>query len=261
MDLRGNLVRCRDLGDAARTEGGRAWPIVPGIHVDRMRLLHRREVPVPTLAGCVVLIVLATAAAYALVRTLFPLLAPNDPVGGGLLVVEGWGGGAAFDEAAARYRRGGYDRIVTTGGPIDEDEPFAADQNWAVHAAAKLRERGIDAASIVVVAAPPSERERTYLSAVMVREWLARQGETVARLDVITRGAHGRRSRHLYRDAFGAAIEVGIVSVPSREYDPARWWASSEGTRSVLTEAAGMAWTLCCFDPESPGLEPDERGD
>jgi hypothetical protein len=148
---------------------------------------------------------------------------------------------------------------VTTGGPIDEDEPFAADENWAVHAAAKLRARGIDPAAIAAVAAPPSPPERTYVSAQRVRAWALEQGEAITRLDVVTRGAHGRRSRLLYRDAFGEGVAIGIVSVPSREYDPDRWWASSEGARSVVTEALAMAWTLCCFDPEAGVAQAEIR--
>jgi uncharacterized SAM-binding protein YcdF (DUF218 family) len=223
-----------------------------------MRLFRRRLVPVPTLAGWVVLFAVAAAGAFAFVHALFPLLAPNDPVGGGILVVEGWGGGAVFDDAAARFRRGGYDKIVTTGGPIEEDTPYSGDQSWAAHAAAELRRRGIDDASIVAVPAPASARERTYLSAVMVREWAAQQRDPVTRFDLVTRGPHGRRSRRLFQTAFGDGVEVGVVSVPSRDFDAARWWASSEGTRSVVTEALGMAWTLCCFDPGPRGSEQEK---
>ena len=225
------------------------------------RLFRRREVPVPTLAGWLVLLAVAALGAAALVRALFPLLAPVEPLGGDLLVVEGWGGGAVFDEAAARFRRGGYRQIVTTGGPIEDDSPYAAEETWATHAADELRERGIDAASITVVPAPPSARERTYMSAVVLREQLAQRGEPVARFDLVTRGPHGRRSRHLFQHAFGDEVEVGVVSVPSSEYDPAHWWASSEGTRSVVTEALGMAWTLCCFDPGPRGSEQEKWGE
>jgi hypothetical protein len=222
------------------------------------RLFRRREVPVPTLAGWLVLLAIAALGSVALVRALFPLLAPVEPLGGDLLVVEGWGGSAVFDEAAARFRRGGYRQIVTTGGAIDIDSPYAAEETWAVYAADELRERGIDPASITVVAAPPAARERTYVSAVVLRERLEREGAPLARFDLVTRGPHGRRSRLLFQQAFGDDVEVGVVSVPSSEYDPAHWWASSEGVRSVVTEAVGMAWTLCCFDPGPRGSEPEE---
>ena len=106
-----------------------------------------------------------------------------------------------------------------------------------------------------MVGAPHSTLERTFLSAVVLRDRLAQEGESVSRLDIVSLGPHGRRTRLLYEHAFGDGVDVGIVSVPSREYDPNRWWASSEGTRSVVTEALGMAWTLCCFDPGPRGSE------
>ena len=223
-----------------------------------MRLFRRRLVPVPTLAGWVVLAAIVAVGAFGFVRALFPLLAPNDPVGGGILVVEGWSGPAVYDEAVARFRRGGYDKIVTTGGPLEEDMPYSHDLNWAAYAAAELRRRGVDPASIVAVPAPASARERTYLTAVMLRDWAAQQRDPVTRFDLITRGPHGLRSRRLFRTALGDGVDVGVVSVPSREYDADRWWASSEGTRSVVTEALGMAWTLCCFDPGPRGSEQEK---
>ena len=213
------------------------------------RLFHRREMLVPTRAGWLVLLALGAASSFAFVRGLYPLLAPNAPVGHGLLVVEGWAGASAFDDAAARFRRGGYSQIVTTGGPIEPDEPFASHGTWAEHAAIELRERGIPDASMQIVSAPASARDRTFLSAVMVRDWIAARGESVASLDVISLGPHGRRSRVLYRSAFGDDVAIGIVSAPSSEYDPPHWWRTSEGTKSVITEATGLAWTLCCFHP------------
>ncbi len=224
------------------------------------RLFRRREVPVPTLAGWLLLLALAAASGFAFVRSLYPLLAPNAPIGQGLLVVEGWAGGSAFDDAAARFRRGGYSQIVTTGGPLDPDEPFASDGTWAEHAARELRERGIPETSMQAVVAPNSERDRTFLSAVMVRDWIAARGKPVASLDVISLGPHGRRSRQLYRRAFGNDVEIGIVSAPPREYDPPHWWRSSEGTKTVITEATGLAWTLCCFHPGLRGSEEERWG-
>lgn len=224
------------------------------------RLFRRREVLVPTIAGWLLLLALVATSSFAFVRGLYPLLAPNEPVGHGLLVVEGWAGGPAFDDAVARFRSGAYSRIVTTGGPIEADQPFASDGTWAEHAAKELRERGVSDASMQVIATPTSLRDRTFLSAVMVREWIASRSDTVTSLDVISLGPHGQRSRRLYRRVFGDDFKIGIVSAPSREYDPPHWWRSSEGTKSVITEATGLAWTLCCFHPGPPGSREERWG-
>jgi hypothetical protein len=229
-------------------------------------LFRRRSVPVPTLAGWLVVVACAAAALLLLIRAAYPFLAPNAPLGGGILVVEGWAGVPAFDAAAVRFAGGGYAHVVATGGPIEADSPCArTDATWAEHAARNLRERGIPPASLDAVAAPASAQDRTYLSAVAVREWLAARGESVDRIDVVTLGPHGRRSRRLYRQAFGDAVAIGVLSVPSIEYDPAHWWRSSEGTKRILVESIGLAWTVCCFDPGPAGsheemwAEPPDR--
>ena len=225
----------------------------------RPALFRRRSVPVPTFAGWLLLLAFGAIATLAIVRSIYPFLAPNAPLGGGLLVVEGWAGVPAFDAAARRFAGGGYVRLVGTGGPIEADSPCAGlDGSWADHAARNLRERGAPEDAVVAVAAPASAQDRTFLSAVALREWLVARGERIDRIDVVTLGPHGRRTRRLYRQAFGPDVAIGIVSVPSIEYDPAHWWRSSEGTRRVLVESLGLAWTACCFHPGAPGSHEEK---
>lgn len=221
--------------------------------------MRRRSLPVPTLAGWLVVFGLGALALLAGVRGLYPFLAPNAPLGEGLLVVEGWAGAPAFDEAARRIASGAYRHAFTTGGPIEADSPCAnTDATWAEHAARNLHERGVPAAALTAVASPGSAQDRTFLSAVALRDGLAARGEPVDRIDVVTLGPHGRRTRRLYRQAFGDAVEIGIVSVPSHEYDPAHWWRSSEGTRRVVVESIGLAWAACCFEPGPRGSHEEQ---
>jgi hypothetical protein len=214
-----------------------------------LRLVRRRSVLVPTLAGWLSLLAVGALGVVVFARAAVPLLAPIEPVGSGVLVVEGWAGSEVFDEAARRFAAGGYAFLVTTGGPIEPDAPFADDRTWADFAARWLVGLGVDAASIHAVPSPRSLRERTFLSAVALRQWLAEQPDPPAALDVVTAGPHGRRSWMLYRRAFGEAARIGIVSVAPADWDPAHWWRTSEGARAVITETAGVAWTVCCFEP------------
>jgi len=225
----------------------------------RPALFRRRSVPIPTFAGWMLLLAIGALATLGIMRGVHPFLAPNAPLGGGLLVVEGWAGAPAFDEAARRFAGGGYTRLVATGGPIEADSPCAGlDGSWAAHAARNLRERGAPEDAVAAVAAPASAQDRTFLSAVALREWLAAHGERIDRIDVVTLGPHGRRTRRLYRQAFGQGVAIGIVSVPSIEYDPAQWWRSSEGVRRVVVESIGLAWTACCFHPGEPGSHEEK---
>lgn len=216
--------------------------------------VRRRSLPVPTLAGWLVLLGLGSLVFLALLLGIYPFLAPSAPLGGGLLVVEGWAGTPAYDETARRIASGAYTHAFSTGGPIEADSPCArTDVTWANHAARNLRERGVPAAALTPVACPASPQDRTFLSAVALRDLLASRGESAERIDVVTLGPHGRRTRRLYRQAFGEGVSIGVVSVPSAEYDGSRWWRSSEGTRRVLVESIGLAWAVCCFEPGLPG--------
>jgi len=106
---------------------------------------------------------------------------------------------------------------------------------------------------VVAVAAPPSAQERTFLSAVVARDWLRQQGGSVDAVDLFSGGVHARRSRLLYAMAFGPEVEVGVFAAQTRRYALEHWWTTSEGAKGVLYEAIALAWTTCCFTPPAPG--------
>jgi len=47
---------------------------------------------------------------------IYSFLAPNHPLGGRFLVVEGWIPNYALNDAMAIFKRGGYEKILTSGG-------------------------------------------------------------------------------------------------------------------------------------------------
>jgi hypothetical protein len=111
---------------------------------------------------------------------------------------------------------------------------------------------------VIAVAAPESAQDRTFLSAVVVREWLRRQGVTVDAVDLFSGAVHARRSRLVFQMAFGPEVDVGVFAAPPRRYALDRWWTTSDGAKAVLDEAIGLAWTTCCFAPPAPASH-DER--
>ena len=68
-----------------------------------------------------------------------------------------------------------------------------------------------------------------------------------AKLNVVSVGPHARRSRLLFRRAFGRQTQVGVVSVPNPDYDPQRWWAYSIGFRTVVGESVGYLYVKLVF--------------
>ena len=184
-------------------------------------------------------------------RNLHSFLAINEPVGARVLVIEGWLRQPQLDEAAAVFRSGRYERILTTGGPIHYWPDSHGPATFAERAADYLKRRLPDA-SITAVPAPDLMRNRTFLTAVVVREWAKRSGLNFEALDVFSAGAHARRSRILYRLAFGPKIKVGVFAVKSPDYDADAWWRTSHGAEEVVQQAIALLWVQCCFWPPSP---------
>ena len=200
------------------------------------------------------MLAVAVALAAGLTLSAFALMAPQAPAPGArTLVVEGWIDRAELRHAAAAARKGRYDRVLTTGGPIEPEIDLGDRKNLAARAAAELRAIGLTEVPVIAVPAPASAQDRTYLSAVMVREWVAQNDPALASLDLYSAGVHARRSWLVYRMAFGDAVEVGVLSAPPTHYDPPRWWTTSTGVKTVIGEAISLAWTKCCFWPAPKG--------
>ena len=223
-------------------------------------LFRRRLVWWPTLTGSLILAVAALLLFGWAGRGLAGFLSVNEPArgpggeGAHTLVVEGWLERADLDQALAAIRRHGrYERVLTTGAPFESWDGEPVWPSHAERAAAYLRAHGAVGVPVIAVPAPASAQDRTFLSAVMVREWARRQGVALQAIDVFSAGVHTRRSRWLYRLALGTDTEVGALAAAPRDGDPARWWAASGSAKAVVGEALGLAWTACCFWPPAQG--------
>ena len=225
-------------------------------------LVRRREIWLPTIWGSLALLLIGAAMFVLLVRNLHPFLALNQPVGARVLVVEGWMEPEGLDQAIAAFRSGRYERIVTTGGPIDWPR-LNGPSTFAERAAGYLKQHGLADDAVTVVPAPKTVQDRTYLSAVLVREWAQRTGLALDALDVFSFGTHARRSRLLYRLTFGPNVEVGVLAAWPSDYDAGAWWRTSTGVRDVLDQAIGLIWVKCFFRPPPPGFHehPGQSGD
>jgi hypothetical protein len=224
-------------------------------------LLRRQHIWLPTLLGWIVLLAMGATACAIGARYIYAFLAPSDPAPHAqILVVEGWISKEELDQAAAAFNAGKYARIVTTGGPVDSWHNAHYGSNFAESAADYLRMHDPKLANVVPIPAPASAQDRTYLSAVMVREWVAKSGVQVTEIDVFSSGPHARRSRLLYRLAFGPNVRVGVLAARSPEIEEPRWWGTSSGAKAVIGETIGLLWAACCFHPDPPGSREEMWG-
>jgi hypothetical protein len=137
-------------------------------------LLRRRQVWLPTLWGWLVLLALLGGVALLFARCAHAFLAPNEPArgkdgaGARTLIVEGWMDEAELAQAIAVFRRGHYQRVLTTGGPVESWAEALPWKTFADRGASYLTSHGLSEVPVVAVPAPASAQDRSFLSAVMV---------------------------------------------------------------------------------------------
>lgn len=220
-------------------------------------LFRRREVWLPTGWGLLLGLLILAGSAVLLARVAYGFFAvdePLPPLGGKptpVLVVEGWIDEEALAQAAAVVRGGGYTRVIVSGGPIDDS--FSRHTNFAERAAEVLSPQLPAGLRIDAVPSPRTAQDRSYASAVWVRDWAQREGVAMDRFDVITHGIHARRTRLVYRMAFGPNAAVGVHSTTPRQFDAQHWWRSSAAFKAQIGEALSLAYTHCCFWPAPRG--------
>ena len=210
-------------------------------------LLARRRCLVPTWQGWLALALLASLLGIIAVREVHPFLAVNEPMPGGLLVVEGWASDHALAAAIVEYRSTQYEKVYVTGGPLEAGSALVAYRSWAELGAASLRKLGLSSNEVVAVPAPYVQQDRTYTSALSLRDWLRAHGIEAAKVHLMTEGPHARRSRLLFRRALGKNFLVGVTATPVEVYDPQHWWRSSAGFRSVVDETLAYAYARIFF--------------
>jgi hypothetical protein len=192
-------------------------------------------------------LLLGVALANLFVRGLHPFLAVNAPVRAGVLVVEGWAPDSAMEQVIAEFKQNRYQKLFVTGGPLEQGAPLSEYKTYAELGTATLLKLGLTTNEVEAVPSPPVRRDRTYASAVALRKWFADHGMSPNMINLMTGGPHARRSRLLFAKAFGKNVSVGVVAIPTSEYDPQHWWRSSQGFRVVTSEAIAYAYARVLF--------------
>jgi uncharacterized SAM-binding protein YcdF (DUF218 family) len=198
--------------------------------------------------GWAVLILVLLSAGILWARTVHPFLAETRRVDSNVLVVEGWVHEYAIRAAAAEFTKGDYKSVFTTGGPVEGSRYDDDFKTYASVGAEQLQKIGIPA---IAVPAKEVGRDRTYASAVALRDWFRQNKIAVRSFNVLTEDAHARRTRLLFQKAFGRSADVGVISVPDPDYDPRYWWQYSAGVREILSESIAWIYAKFIFYPAS----------
>lgn len=192
-------------------------------------------------------------AAYLMFLNVHPFLTVTDRVNTKILVVEGWIQRYAIRAGAEEFKNGSYEHVLTTGGPESGSGGYINDYQTSASAGAEaLKKFGIPDDVIQMVPSRTIDRERTYSSAIALRDWFHEHNMPMHSMNVLTEGAHARRTRFLYEKAFGKDVMVGIIAVSNPDYNARRWWLYSDGVREVIGESIAYIYARLFFYPLQP---------
>jgi hypothetical protein len=189
-------------------------------------------------------------AAYFAFLNIHPFLAVTHRTNTNILVVEGWIQRYAIHRGVEEFENGSYERIFTTGGPVNGHGGYTNDYNTSASVGAEtLKKFGVPDDLVQMVPSRVMGRERTYSSAVALRDWFREHNTPVRSINVLTEGVHARRTRLLYRKAFGRNVTVGVIAVSTPDYNPTQWWRYSDGVREVIGEGIAYIYARFFFYP------------
>ena len=213
-------------------------------------ILRRKERWGLSWRGWLLLSSAGLVAAYFVFLNIHPFLAVTHRLNTNVLVVEGSIQRYAIRGGAEEFKNGSYERIFTTGGPVNGNGGYTNDYNTSASVAAEiLKKFGIPDDLVQMVPSRVIARERTYSSAVALRDWFREHNTPVHSINVLTEGAHARRTRLLYQKAFGRNVAVGVISVSNPDYNPTQWWRYSDGVREVIGESIAYIYAKFFFYP------------
>ena len=201
--------------------------------------------------GRLVVVALVLGVFLAGILCTHPFLAVTDRTGADVLVVEGWLPNYALEESIAEFRARPYRLVVTVGSQILTGVNVEEGDNQASYAAKRLEWLGLPRDVIRVAPSPVKYRDRTYASALALKEWAQANNVSMKGFNVVTLGPHARRSRLLFEKAFDGQVPVGVIAIENREYSPGHWWTYSEGVKEVVSEGVGYLYARFFFRPEA----------
>jgi len=183
----------------------------------------------------------------------YPFLATTHRVNANILVVEGWIHEYAIRTAVKEFQSNHYQRVFTTGGPVGGSGGYINDFYTSASVGADLLKKcGLPDDRLQMVPSRVMDRDRTYASAVALRNWFRAHDIAVSGIDVVTEDLHARRTRLLFQKAFGKDVQVGIIAVANVDYPAHRWWHYSEGLKDVVGEFTAYLYARLLFFPSEP---------
>lgn len=215
----------------------------------RIKLLKEKKTKVLTLQSWILIILILFNSIIIFKYNIYPFLSTNEPVKADVLVVEGWLPDYAFKDAVNEYNLHKYKFIVTSGGPLIKGYYLSEYKNFANLGKQILIKLGVDEKKIVTIPVKYVQKDRTYDSAIALKQWLAKNNKNIKSINVFTLGSHARRTLLLYNEAFEDSIVIGIYADKNKDFENDKWWTTSQGVRTVIGNFIAYIYAKFFFYP------------
>src|SRR5439155_12785762 len=119
-------------------------------------------------------------------KGVYPFLAITHRVNANILVVGGWIHEYAIRAAVKEFQSNHYQRVFTTGGPVLGTGGYINDFHTSASVGADLlRKNGLANGSVQMVPSRGMDRDRTYGSAIALRNWFRDHNMSVPGINTV----------------------------------------------------------------------------
>jgi hypothetical protein len=206
-----------------------------------MRFFKPRTIWWPTWQCWILLCLLFAGLFFFVVFNVHDFLAVTSRVAGAdILIVEAWVPESVVRAAADEFVKGSYRFLVVSNMHDVDNQNVEFQTNKELLVIDKLLSLGIAKDRIIECYAAGTDNRRSAAQARAAYDAIRGGGIKPKGINVIAPAAHARKTWVVYRKALSSEAPVGIVAVPTGDYDPARWWRTTAGVKWII--ANGAAW-------------------
>lgn len=206
-----------------------------------MKLLKQSTIWLPTWQGWVLSLAVFGGLFLVFLFNVHDFLAVTRRVeGADVLVVEAWVPEAVLRGATREFKAGRYRILVTSDLRATDAAAGHSEGERTSAAVSRIEALGVPRDRIVTCSVSAADEHRSHAMALAVRATLQQTGVMARGLNVVAPAAHARKTWLAYRRALQNVAPVGIISVLTDDYDPRRWWKTSQGAKWVI--ANGVGW-------------------
>ncbi len=171
--------------------------------------------PFTTLIGIAITIIILSLAIFAVSIPFIPRIAAflshSSPIDKpNIVVVEAWTSPETFRKAAQVFKENRAPALVICG--VSKEKNVHVHRNNVVY----LIKNRVPLTSIVLLTDTIPSSHRTLTSARLLGFWIENSGIDTPRVQLVTLGAHSRKTHAIYKKVLGDSIATGIISVPEQ---------------------------------------------